>query len=259
MNKYKIAIGYISGGGLMHYGVTASVYDWMSKGMADRYELTPIFAPPSIYICKNRNHVGAAFLTYTDCDYLLMLDADNGLTAEGLDYFMEDFRDRDVGIVTGKYLYKGDKRGLMVCGYCPPAATKNFHASLPENAFATDVVNVTQAMGRAVVGCGCLMVRRDVLASLPYPWFRVVWDGNETGTTMVGEDLYFSYLAQDHGYDIYLDQRIKSPHYAGKECYPPEWDMTDLDRPDKNVAPELRTITGKEENINGCCNKNNTG
>jgi GT2 family glycosyltransferase len=192
-----------------------------------KYEFVPV-CQPSIYVCKNRNNVGARFIVNTDCDYLLMLDADNGIRYEHLDYFMEDFEDPDVNIVTGKYYYKDPephKAGLMVVGYVPPECTKNFHASLPEQAFSEPLVNVTKAMGRAVVGCGCLMVSRFALDNIEYPWFVTDWVTDDTGTTMVGEDLYFAYKAQDSGFDIYFDQRIESPHYSGSKCYPPEWDQ----------------------------------
>ena len=30
-------------------------------------------------------------------------------------------------------------------------------------------------------------------------------------------------VAQEKGFDIYLDTRIESPHMLGDRCYPPEW------------------------------------
>jgi hypothetical protein len=168
----------------------------------------------------------------TDCDFLLLLDADNGITPEGLRYFMEDFKDPGVDVVTGKYMFKEDnpaKGGLMVVGSCPPHCAPHFYSNLHEADFSDDVINITQVLGKGVVGCGCLMLRRKVLEEIPWPWFKVDWHTNDDGRThMIGEDLYFSYLVQEYGFDIYLDQRIKSPHYAGKKCYPPEWTQYDF-------------------------------
>jgi len=197
------------------------------------YEFTPIFVN-GIYICRNRNTVAAIFVKQTDCDFLLMLDSDNGITPEGLRYFMEDFKDPDVNIVTGKYHFKKDdaaNTGMMVVGHCPPHCAPHFYSNLHESDFTKDVINLTQELGRGVVGCGCLMVRRKALEEAPYPWFKVDWPTNDVGRShMVGEDLYFAYHMQDHGFDIHLDQRIESPHYAGDKSFPPEWHQYDFYR-----------------------------
>jgi GT2 family glycosyltransferase len=229
MPTYKIAVGFISGNHSVHWGVVASLIGLMNAG-TEEYEFTPIFVN-SIYVDRNRTMVAAEFVAETDCDFLLLLDYDNGITKEGLDFFMEDFKDPDVNIVTGKYLYKGGKEGLMVLGYNPPDAVDGFHVSLPEEAFSKDLTNVSQELGRkAVVGCGCLMVRRRVFEEVPYPWFKTPWlegrgPDDDPRFFWQGEDVYFSYHVQEHGFDIYFDQRIKSPHYRGSECYPPEWDQ----------------------------------
>jgi hypothetical protein len=231
MPRYKIAVGIITGGSMVHQGLVASFMQIANE--CTEYEFTPLFVD-GIYICRNRNNVGGLFMQETDCDFLLMLDADNGITPDGLRFFMEDFEDPEVNIVTGKYMFKNDdplKSGMMVVGSCEAHCPPYYHASLHESAFSKDVINLTQELGRGVVGCGCLMVRRKVFEEAPWPWFKVDWHKNDAGRThMVGEDLYFSYHVQDHGFDIHLDQRIKSPHYAGSKCYPPEWTQYDFYR-----------------------------
>jgi hypothetical protein len=247
MSKYKIAVGFISGDSKVHYGVLASFIEFAHQDMSG-YEFTPLFQS-SIYVDRNRTYVAAQFVVETDCDYLLLLDSDNGITKEGLDYFMEDFKDPEVNIVTGKYLYRGSsKQGLMVCGYQPHEAALMNYLSLPENAFTEDLVNLTKAVGKGVVGCGCLMIRRKVLEEVPYPWFQQPWlegPGAEgrTGYLWVGEDVFFSFHVQEHGFDIHLDQRIKSPHYQGKACYPPEWDQVNATDVCVNVQSNVPTIT----------------
>jgi len=210
---------------MVHQGLVASFMEIASE--CTEYKFTPIFCD-SIYVCRNRNNVAGILIADTDCDFLLMLDADNGITPEGLRFFMEDFEDPEVNVVTGKYMFKAND-GMMVGGYCPPHCAPNFYNNFHENTFTKDVINVTQEVGRAVAGCGCLMVRRKVFEVAPWPWFKVDWHTNDAGRThMIGEDLYFSYHVQDHGFDIHLDQRIKSPHYAGNKCFPPEWSQFDL-------------------------------
>ena len=231
MPTYNIAVGIITGSCMVHQGLVASFMQIANE--CTEYKFTPLFVD-GLYVCRNRNNVGGLFITETDCDFLLMLDADNGITPEGLRFFMEDFEDPEVNIVTGKYKFKEDdptKDGMMVVGHCPPACAPHYYSNLHETSFTDDVINVTQVLGRGVVGCGCLMVRRRVFEETPWPWFKVDWRTNDAGRThMVGEDLYFSYHVQDHGFDIHLDQRIESPHYAGKKCFPPEWTQYDFYR-----------------------------
>jgi hypothetical protein len=232
MPKYKIALGMIAGDFKVHFGVVASLVELLNQDMSD-YEFTTIFQN-SIYVDRNRTHVGMLFLEDTDCDYLLLLDSDNGITKEGLDYFMEDFEDPDVNIVSGKYIFKGGNEGYMVLGWQPPTAAPYCHEMLPESAFTKDVINVSQELGRAVVGCGCLMIRKRVLEEVPYPWFSTPWvdakgpDGKMDRKLWVGEDCYFSHHVQEHGFDIHFDQRILSPHYQGSKCYPEELDQVGL-------------------------------
>ena len=239
MSPHKIALGMVTGNSTCHLGVVASMVDIINNGNG-RFELTPLFVN-SIYVCRNRNFVGASFLGVTDCDYLLMLDADNGITTEGLSFFMEDFEDPEVNIVSGKYFHKGGKNGLWVAGFSPPEVSIHYHQSIPEGSFSKDLINITKELGTAIVGAGCLMVRRRVLEEVEYPWFKSDWEKlDKGGNLFVGEDLYFSYLVQEHGFDIHLDQRIKSPHYAGEMCYPKEWDMTDIWTNAKKKDPDLQ-------------------
>jgi len=181
MSKYKIALGMITGDYKVHRGVLASFLELANSGQTD-FNFTPVFRN-SIYVARNRTFTAMGFIVNTDCDYLLYLDADNGITLEGLHYFMEDFEDPDVNIVTGKYLYKGTtKEGLMVVGYRPdPENQPWLHYSIPEHGFSKDLVNVTQDLGPAIVGCGCLMIRRKVFEDLPYPWFQTMWETGSGG------------------------------------------------------------------------------
>lgn len=232
MPKYKIAVAMVTGDFKCHLGTLASFIELANQDMSD-FEFTPVFVS-SIYVDRNRTFAAAEALVNTDCDYILFLDSDNGITREGLLYFMEDFEDPDVNIVTGKYYYKGGNEGYFVCGYQPPEASLSNYLPLPEEAFYKDVTNITQDIGPAVVGCGCLMIRKEALNKIPYPWFKCPWEegpGNDNGKgyLWVGEDVYFSLHAQRSGFDIHLDQRIHSPHYQGSKCYPPEWDQTILE------------------------------
>jgi hypothetical protein len=245
MPKYKVAVGMITGDHKVHVGVLASFVEIANSGQTD-FNFTPLFRN-GIYVAKNRTFTVMEFVSTTDCDYLLFLDADNGITLEDFEFFMEDFKDPEVNVVTGRYFYKGTaKEGLMVVGYRPDPINQPwlFH-SIAEHGFTKDLVNITQELGPAIVGCGCLMIRRKVFENAPYPWFQCDWEeGPGGGHVHVGEDVFFARLVEKHGFDIHLDQRIGSPHYQAGNCYPPEWDKTKMVEMGKPIT--LQTITKED-------------
>lgn len=53
------------------------------------------------------------------------------------------------------------------------------------------------------VGLGCMLVDIEVYKNLPKPWFHYVW--NEDTQDLSGEDIYFCKLANDNGYEIFID------------------------------------------------------
>lgn len=227
MNRYKIAVGMITGDHKAHIGVLKSFMDFSNMVMSRSYDFTPIF-DRGLYLDKNRNNVGAMFMHETDCDFLWFLDSDNGFYPDALRYFMEDFSNPDIHLVSGKYFYKNDS-GDMVAGVTNELCQDGFYNMLPEGAFSEPLINISQVGRGAMVGTGCLMLRREVLDKVPYPWFQTPWKQYEDGGwSLTGEDTFFCERVEEYGYSIYLDQRIRSPHYAGSKCYPKGWDQFQL-------------------------------
>jgi GT2 family glycosyltransferase len=226
MSKYKIALGMITGNNMVHWGLIASFMEMLNSNInwSKHFEFTPIFQP-GLYVPKLRNAVAAHFLHGTDCEYLWLLDYDNGFHPESLLYFMKDFKNPDIHIVSGKYFHKNTDNA-MVAGISPPHAQDTFFQWLPEGANSEPLINLSREMGSkgGCVGCGCLMVRRKVFEEVPFPWFETPYRQYEDGGwSMIGEDAFFCIKAEEYGFDIYLDQRIKSPHHKGDKCYPEEW------------------------------------
>ena len=64
----------------------------------------------------------------------------------------------------------------------------------------------------AVAGCGagCLLIRREVLEKIAWPWFR--WVERPDGS-QVGEDIYFSAKANEAGYAIRAHPGVICGHY----------------------------------------------
>jgi hypothetical protein len=92
---------------------------------------------------------------------------------------------------------------------------------------------------------------------MEFPWWSAGWQPgsksparayvcNEHGDYVyLGEDNYFCKKAQKHGFDIYLDTRIKSPHLIGNASHPPEWHPFD----EKQQAFSPIRVTAEEMDI----------
>jgi GT2 family glycosyltransferase len=88
-------------------------------------------------------------------------------------------------------------------------------------------MNEIETVDKAMVGGGCLMIRREVFEKLKEPWFQSEWIFSnfpgEHGWLLKTEDVWFCEKAQEAGYNIHLDTRIKSPHMQHDECFPELW------------------------------------
>lgn len=238
MSRYKIAVGMISGDHKAHWGLLAS---FMKMNNRDDFEFTPVFVR-CLYLDKGRNDVVGTFKLGTDADFLWFLDSDNGFHPDAPSLFMEDFSDPDVQVVSGTYHYK-NRDEKLVAGVTHHYMHDGFYNWLSTDSFMEDVINLSQIGRGSMVGTGCLMIRRGVFDVLPYPWFQTPWKQYEDGGwSLTGEDTFFSELIEEYGFDIYLDQRIKSPHYAGDSCYPDRWDQVKLTH-EEDGPPKISTIT----------------
>jgi hypothetical protein len=256
MPKYKIAVGLTSGNCMVNWILPVSLFNMMSeRDMSDWH--FRVLAKDSIYIDLNRCNIVYNFLQ-TDCEFLWFIDHDNGWKFEDLEYFMEDFKDPSVNIVSGQYWIK-DGSMVLCAGKIPPWQNEDICEWFPATATFPDgrLYNVTQefGVGDAVVGAGMLMIRRRVFEEMKFPWYQSGWIKGASdpiyehrtveGMFYLGEDNYFSKKAQEHGFDIHLDSRIKSPHLSGNASHPPEWHPFD----EKQQAVSGVRIHAKEVSI----------
>jgi len=214
----KIAVGMLSVNSLVHWGVVASWINQLNYHAGGHdLELVPIFKR-GIYLDKLRNLVAIDFLA-SDCEYLFFNDYDNGFNVEALDYFIGDI-DSDRKIVSGAYFYRDQP--YYVAGFGSPFHDEGVYRKISPGDFSEDIVNLTKAMGTSgMAGFGCMMIHRSVFENMEFPWFETYW--HKTLKHHVSEDTVFCQKAEKAGFDIYLDQRIQSPHMSGEACYPPEW------------------------------------
>jgi len=79
------------------------------------------------------------------------------------------------------------------------------------------------------VGCGVMMVKREVFENTPKPWF---WFHQIPGEKLLGEDVYFCVKAFDAGYETYLDHDL-SQQIGHVGSYTFSW----IDYIEKNNGP----------------------
>lgn len=90
----------------------------------------------------------------------------------------------------------------------------------------TDLEKVT------AVGCGVMLVKREVFENTPRPWF---WFEQLPGGKLLGEDVYFCVKAQDAGFDTYLDHNLSNAiGHVGSYTY--SWN--DYNGPSELLRPE---------------------
>lgn len=227
MPKYKIAIGLTIGDFSVHIIQPISLIQMLSGHDWRDYEFEPLFQN-GIYIEHNRNIVAWNFLHQTDSDYLFFWDYDNGLLPDAFDLFMEDMEDPDVNIVSGLY-YRKEPDMRSVAGL--KLHDHDFYVADQFMFLSGGLIDLTTHGGSraGMLGTGCMMLRRRVFEEIPYPWFKTAYKhspGYETkdGRPLFGtEDTEFCELAQEHGFHTHLDTRIRSGHYSGARCWPPEW------------------------------------
>lgn len=66
------------------------------------------------------------------------------------------------------------------------------------------------------VGMGCMLIKTEILKTMPEPWFKFEWD--PITKTYSGEDIFFCRTATEHGYKIFVDADLSNElaHYGTK-------------------------------------------
>jgi GT2 family glycosyltransferase len=265
MSKYKIAIGFPTGNSQVHECVPISLLQMMSNRNWSDYSFTAL-PRASMYIVRNRNDICKDFLK-TDCDFLYFWDSDNGILPNAFDLFMNGMEDPKVNILSGLYFRK--EKAMRAIPGISFEGMEGAYTSETAMFVSGGLIDLTTYAGaiRGMTGGGALMIRREVIEALPYPWFDTKFyqdkpcKGYDEGFWgLQTEDVYFCELAQEHGYHIYLDTRIQSPHYSGNDCYPENWaqwgwedhrtaefDILNLSMPEGHESPYATLAKQAEE------------
>lgn len=148
--------------------------------------------------------------------HYLFVDADVSFYADNVTWLV----DRNVDIISGAYKARGAE-GCYQAG---------MWEGMPGN-----IGQYVSTASRGVVevdwvGAGFLLVKREVLERMEYPWFRhemvravmpskAVMDTVEYHAVEVEEDIGFSLNAKAHGFRILLDCEVRASHQLdGDRC-----------------------------------------
>jgi hypothetical protein len=138
-------------------------------------------------------------------DYLMWIDSDVLFTPQQFQRLLS----HDKEIISGVYAMEGGKEIATVKEWDEDFFKKNGHfefmtlASLNSEKKLIDV---------AYTGMGFMLIRKGVIESMEYPWFRPIEKqiGDMVDFTM--EDVAFCLQAIKHGYRILIDPQVRVGH-----------------------------------------------
>jgi len=163
--------------------------------MARRADTAPLVMPgrPADYA---RNQICRAFCADARFTHLWFIDSDTEPPADALDRLLA----LDVSIATGCY-------GILM----PSGPRWALLARDPQGRY--------RLLGRLIrddgpfevdaCGAGCLLVRRDVIERLGWPWFR--WRERRNGSQL-SEDIFFCRRANRLGLRVVADPAVRCGH-----------------------------------------------
>jgi glycosyltransferase involved in cell wall biosynthesis len=156
-----------------------------------------VFAPANYCIDASRNII-VDYALENNADYIFWCDSDMIVPKDALIKFLASGKD----IICGACSYK-------VLG-CKDAVAKRKIDGGYKDIPLKEVREAKNLIELDATGFGCVLTKVDVFRKLPKPWFVYKPD--------FGEDIYFSELAKEHGYQLWLDPSVRLGH-IGKVNY----------------------------------------
>lgn len=142
--------------------------------------------------------------TLSGFDYFLCVDADTGFTVDHVKQLLA----HELDIVSGAYLHKHDA-SRIVAGWFKPVEG----ISLMQDRVSPDQTGLLEVDW---VGAGFLLLKREAIESLPYPWFTCLEINYESTdgpcAQVVSDDLGFCMKARQNGARIMLDADCRVDH-----------------------------------------------
>jgi hypothetical protein len=185
-----ILAGFPTGGG--YHKMTAA---WMAV-MARRQDVSvlPVSGRPTDFV---RNGIVRVLLAQTPATHLLMVDSDIEPPLDALDRLLA----LDAPLAGGCYPVQ-IKNGLRWA-----LSDKDSHGRYR---LLEELKSQTKPFDVDAGGAGCLLIRRDVLEKLRWPWFK--WTEYKDGGQM-SEDIYFFHKCNVAGFRLTVDPQVICEHY----------------------------------------------
>lgn len=145
------------------------------------------------------------FQGLVDYDVIMWIDSD--MVFKSSDFFA--LLDSPYDVTAGLYMMENNKEFAVVREWNEDFFTKYgcFKFLRPE-----DIVGAPQYIKVAYAGMGWMMIRKGVIESIEYPWFRSDLHRIGDMTDVMSEDVSFCRAIQAVGHDIYVDTKIRVGH-----------------------------------------------
>lgn len=141
------------------------------------------------------------------CDYILWIDADMRFPKDTIERLIS--LDKDivgVNATTRTIPVKATAKNLIV-----DMEKKENQWLAVSSKGKTGIERVT------AIGCGVMLVKREVFLKTPKPWF---WFEKIPGDKLLGEDVYFCIKAHDAGFETWVDHDLSNLiGHVGKYTY----------------------------------------
>ncbi len=194
----------------MYMGVTNAILATPKKTDKKFNFKLPAYAEslPSVYlyyatcnINKTKDALANGLLA-TDCDYMMIIDADLRFPADGIHRLILDDKD----IVSGFYVKKSKDASPTIGHHIPG---KGIHLAKD---YPDDELFDSYEGCKLVVPTGFTLIKRDVLLAMRYPRFDYIPLYN----MRIGTDWSFCLRAHELGFGVFCDSRVKLTHIGEK-------------------------------------------
>lgn len=179
---------------------TNLAFNWLQWITDKRFQVS-IIAPQNVRpIPAARNLIAKTFLD-SECEYLLMIDADMSSNPNLLD--LATF-DKDV---IGALCFINKDEGII----------PTVHERYGHGYKVMDSVSVNTLTEVDATGTGCLMIHRRVFEAMEPPYFEYLL--TEEGLLKLGQDYYFCMKAKQAGFRIWVHTKYIAAHYQTVELF----------------------------------------
>lgn len=173
-----------------------------------------------------RNTLTTSFLK-TDNEWAFWIDSDMTFPKDTLVMLLETAKKKRAKMVTGVYYQRGGKHFPVLWVRDPKleSGSKVLHKNQNEynqneyiGMYALPGPDAVEPFKVATAGFGCVLVHRDVLELMDYPYFQFLPD-------KCSEDFYFFVNAKKKGFQLWADPRIdlrhigEAPLIGREDCY----------------------------------------